>query len=265
MPSPAAKYLMPARLAVRQRLAFPAEFLAPLITVGLLLFVQNRIWVTAFTGKDLIEGYRQVQLSWYVLFTESIYFSAQGYFNSFSGEIKDGQIAYILGRPCSVLWYTVAQRMGTGLMNLATTGLAGGILMTLIAGPWPLESPLQVLFFVPSLLLGMTLQILFQTLVALTAFWMEENSAVYWIWSKFLLVFGTLLPLELLPASWQPWARLTPFPWILWAPARLGVRWSGIPDALFLVGVQLLVLVLVCLVLELVYRRALARVSHNGG
>lgn len=260
-----AKYLMAARLAMRHRLAYPAEFLGPLLVVCLILFVQSRIWATAFAGQSLIAGYSQVQLCWYVLWTETVYFSANGYFLAFSNEIKDGQIAYVIGRPCSVLWYTVAQRLGTGLLNLVVVGLAGGLEMTLCAGLCPVASLEQAAGFAASLLLGMLLQILCQTVLAMTAFWLEENSAIYWIWSKLLLVFGTLLPVELLPEAWHPVVWCTPFPWIMWAPGRLGTAWPGGGTALAMLGVQLVLAAGLAGLAAYMFRQASRKLSIQGG
>jgi ABC-2 type transport system permease protein len=99
----------------------------------------------------------------------------------------------------------------------------------------------------------------------MSAFWVEENSAFYWIFSKLSLVVGTLMPLELLPGGAQAAAWYSPFPALSYVPARLFSAWPGQAQAARLLCFQLAWLALAALACKGIYALARARLTVNGG
>jgi len=223
------KYSEAARLGLRNRLAYKGNVAGRLLTYCLFVFVFSRIWTSVFEGRPPIEGYGKEAAIWYFIVAEISAFGFARFFGTVGEDVKSGQIAYLLARPYSFVGYSFAQAIGPTLYDASLLALAGGILGSLFAGPIPLQGPAQALALLASLLLAACLQYLLQTALALTAFWVEENSAFYWIYQKFVLVCGTLIPLEFLPDVAQRVAFLTPIPWLTWAPARILSRWS--PEA----------------------------------
>jgi ABC-2 type transport system permease protein len=98
----------------------------------------------------------------------------------------------------------------------------------------------------------------------MTAFWLEENAAIFWIFQKLALVVGTFLPLEFLPRTVQAVARWTPFPYLSWASARIAVAWSA-PEALFLLAEQGAWVLAAALLCRAIFAAGRGKITVNGG
>jgi len=259
------KYGLAARLALKNRLAYPAEFLSPLLTFSLIVFVLLQVWAQVFRQNSLIAGFDYKALVWYFLSAELVIFATSSNFFQFSAEIKNGQIAYALGKPYSVYFYAWIQRYALALLQALVLLPVGFCLGFLNAGLPLLASPWQFFLGPLSFLLGIAIQLSAHLLLGLSAFWLEENSALYWIWAKLALVLGALLPVEFLPETWQPWILFSPFPWITWVPGRLCGAWPGLEKALSYVLVQgVLASALIFFGLG-VFSRAREKLSLQGG
>ena len=141
----------------------------------------------------------------------------------------------------------------SGGQPLAGSGLA-----------WLAGQGLRALLVVMSLLLSGSLNFYLQFSLAMTAFWLEENDAFYWIFQKIALVVGTLIPIELLPDAARAVAVWTPFPYIAYAPARIMVAFQ-LPEALRLMAVQLAWIAIGLVLARLVFAASSRKLSINGG
>jgi ABC-2 type transport system permease protein len=258
------KYAVAGEVAVRERLAYPGDLAGELLTYGLFVFIFSRIWAVAYSGQADIAGYDRAAATWYFIVTELVFFAGGRSFGAFARDVRDGQIAYDLGRPYGYLLYQYARMLGASLFRLPLFLAVGGTLGVLAVGPWRPDGGLAVAGVVLSFLLAISLQHLVYAVLGLTAFWFEENSAFYWIFSKLALVIGTLVPLEFLPAWLQPALRWLPFPYLTYAPARLAVRWSP-EQALELIAGQLVWIVLAAALGMAVFARGARRAAVQGG
>jgi ABC-2 type transport system permease protein len=274
----ARKYLLAGRIAVRNRWQYPAEQLGPLLTFSLFAFIQARIWAVAYAGTPEIAGYTQAASTWYFIVAEMAYMAGSGAFGQLARDIKDGQVAYILGRPFGFVLWNGAQRLALGLNQLLVLALPGILIGCLAVGPLAPAGPGQIAALLAALVLALAVQYCLQAAIAMTAFWFEENSAFIWIFSKIALVAGTLIPLEFLPDSWQSVLWWTPFPWLAWAPARIAVLpdagLAGLPGGgaapgaatwLVLLGMQLAWLAASAALASGVFRLAARRTTIQGG
>ncbi len=258
------KYFMAARLGIHTRLTYRGNALGRLLTYGLFVFVFSRIWTTVMAGKAELGGYGLSALVWYFIFAELPSFSYGRFFGTVAEDVKSGQIAYLVARPWSFLGYGFAQAMGPALLDLGSFLVAGLLLGLSFVGDCPLRDPAQVGALLLSLLLSGVIQYHFQAGIALTAFWIEENSAFLWIWQKLALVIGTLMPIELLPETARRVAVWTPFPWIAWAPGRIAVAWDWGQSPALLAGQAAWALGAI-LLSRLVYAAGRRRIAAQGG
>jgi ABC-2 type transport system permease protein len=258
------KYREAARVAVRNRLAYPGDLAGELVTYGLFVFVFSRIWVAAFAGKAEIAGYDRAMATWYFIFAELVFFACGRNFWTFARDIRDGQVAYALGRPYGFVLYQYAQSLGqAGLRTLPFAAL-GYLIGAFSAGPWLPTAAVQPFALVLAFFLAVSLQFMSQTCIALTAFWVEENSAFYWIYSKLALIIGTLMPLEFLPPSLMRIALFTPFPYLSYVPARIAVAWED-GRSWALIGGQCAWLAAFVLLSAAVFARGVRKTSIQGG
>ena len=89
-----------------------------------------------------------------------------------------------------------------------------------------------------SIALGITMQFFMQMALGLTAFRLEDNTALYLIFQKLVFMLGVFLPVEFLPGWAQAIAPFTPAYWAMEGFREVTLRSGGLAD----VAVPLLVL-----------------------
>ncbi|MBL8965385.1 MAG: ABC-2 family transporter protein [Spirochaetaceae bacterium] len=269
----ARKYGLIAATGLKSRLAYLANYAGSMLTYGLFVFVFSRIWTAAFLGRApaegqggaaTIAGYDRTMAIWYFIVAEISVFGFGRFFWRLADDVKSGQVAYLLARPYSFVGYHWAEAMGPALVDMAVFVAEGILIGLLVAGPPPLLEPARALAVLGSLLLAGSLQFFLQLSIAMTAFWVEENAAFFWIFQKLALVVGTLLPIEFLPDAARAVAVFTPFPSLSYAPARIAVAATG-SEALRLVAAQVLWLAGAVALANLVFRAARGKLAVQGG
>ena len=258
------KYGVAGELGLRNRAAYRGNLIGGLFTYGLFIFVFSRIWASAYAGKTGIAGYDYSMSVWYFIVAEISAFGFGHMYSSLADDMKSGQVAYLLTRPYSFVGYHWAQAMGQGLLDagiLLVEGIAAGLIL---AGVPAAASAWRLGLVVLSLLVAGSLQFFLQMAIAMTAFWVEENSAFFWIYQKLCLVIGTLLPIEFLPDLARRIALFTPLPSVAYAPARIAVAATP-PEAARLIGMQLGWLAFSVLACALVFRAGRSRLTVQGG
>jgi len=262
------KYGLAGATGLKTRLAYLGNYAGSILTYGLFVFVFSRIWTAAFESRagasGLIAGYDRATAIWYFIVAEVSVFGFGRFFWRLAEDVKSGQVSYLLGRPYSFVGFHYAESMGPALVDAAIFLVEGLLLGSLLAGPPALLGPGRTAALLLSLLLAGSLQFFLQLAIAMTAFWIEENAAFFWIFQKLVLVVGTLLPIEFLPARAQAAAAFTPFPSLSYAPARIAVA-AGPAEGAKLVAVQAAWLLGAVLLCETVYRLARKNLSVNGG
>ncbi len=256
-----------ASVAVRERATYRGNFMATLVTYGLFVFIFSRIWGTVYAGGISIAGYDRGMAIWYFIVAELSIFGLGRFGSSAAEEIKSGQVAYFLTRPFDYIRYNGAFALGPAFLEtglLAIFALAFG---TVTTGYFPMVSPVHGLVVVVSLILAGLCQFLFKFALAMTAFWVEENTAFFWIFQKVGLVAGTLLPLELLPPSWRKVIMLTPFPSFTWAPARLAAAFGpcGGSEVVGILALQVAWLLGGMVLCRIVFVAGRSSIVTNGG
>ncbi len=258
------KYLVAAFVSLRNKAAYPGNLLGSLLSYAIFVFVFSRIWGTIYSGRAPIAGYDGRMAIWYFIIAEVTAFGFGRFFISLAQDMKSGQVAYLLSRPYDFVLYHYADRMGAAIPEAAVLLALGLSMGATFAGPVPLASIAQAFFLLLSLLLAGSIQFLLQFSLAMTAFWVEENTAFFWIYQKLSLVVGTLVPLEFLPAIAQRLAWFTPFPSIAYAPARIAVAYTP-HEALRLAGLQAAWLLASALLCKAVFALGRSRLTVQGG
>jgi ABC-2 type transport system permease protein len=221
-----AKYFVIARVSFTNAIAYRAAAFSRFGFYTLFIYVFMSLW-RAIYSEGNVRGYSYVQIVWYLIMTELISFgSGTGIFIDMNRDVKDGTIAYHLGRPTHYVFYQFANSMGQVSLNMLSFGALACALGLLFVGPLTTFS----LFVLPALALSVALSILlnffFYMLIGLSAFVMEDNFALYLIYQKICFMLGMFLPVEFLPDWLQPVAKSLPFSYVYWAPAKLFVSYS---------------------------------------
>lgn len=258
------KYWLTGRTSLQNNLAYVANFLFDTLLYVFLVTIFIQLWRAIFSGGASIAGYSLPQMIWYSIITELIAFSGGSIFHDLNTEIKAGNIAYTLNKPYHYIWYQLANCAGTMLFKLLINGVAAVALGLIFVGPLPDFHWSQAPFILLAILNGMWLNLLILTSLGLTAFWLEENTAFFWIYQKLGFMLGLFLPLDFFPQWLQKVALYLPFPYITYAPAKLGVSFSW--DWFFRTAVlQCFMILGFGAIAFVIYRKGVKMLNVNGG
>jgi ABC-2 type transport system permease protein len=262
----ARKYVWLGLVAARSNLAYVGEVVTRTIFLGVILFIFLQLWRVTFaeSGEARLGGLTLTQMLWYLAITEAITLSGPRVAQEVDQDVRTGALAVQLIRPLAYPLSRLGMALGERLVRFALNAAVGALIALAFVGPIPL-APAGLLLFAVALLAAFVLDFLLLLLIGLGAFWIEDTSGLWLIYSRVTMILGgMLLPLELFPAGLQPILRALPFASIIYGPARMFVR----PDAAFLGDLllrQAVSAALAGVAVALIYRAGIRRIHANGG
>ncbi len=260
------KYLAVLHVSIASNLAYVMEVVLRALLLVVLVFVLAQLWKTTFTLQHArtLSGFSINAMIWYLLAAETIALSLPELSRRIDQEVRSGQLAYLLGRPCSYILYNFAQYLGERLFRLLMNALIGIVLALIIAGP-PQLSWQGVLAWPLTVWMALCIDFVVYFSIGLLAFWTEETRSFSFIYNRLALILGgVLVPLDIFPQPLRAIVQALPFSTILYGPARTLVHFE--PDRfVWLLVQQTLTLVVASIILLLIYRVAVRRVTLNGG
>lgn len=261
------KYVAITRINMQNSLAYAWDALGQGLIVIVFIFVFAQLWRVTFRAQntDVIGGLTLNMTIWYFVWAELVQLAKINPVRTIQDEVKDGTLAYTLGRPYHYILYHFFFGLGNVLVRMVVIFVFGGAVALLTAGlleTFRLETLPLVLLVT---LLAFILDYCVLASIGLLAFFVEDTSAFRLIYQKISFVIGgLLLPVDFLPHNIQGVVRVLPFNLVSYAPSKLFVKWDG-DQFLQVVGLQLLWIVILAGVLALIYRFGAERVSINGG
>ena len=257
-----AKCLAFARISAALTRAERGELLGRALFFPLILGVFSALWrAVAEAGMPI--AMRPSTLVWYVAATEWVLLSTPQIQFQIERDVRNGDIAYRLPRPVSYL--TAALAEGFGSLAMRAPIMAVAALLSAVAFAGLPEHPRGLLFLAPLGFCASAILMVFNVCMGILAFWFQAIAPIHWVWQKLSFVLGGLmLPLELFPEAIQWCARATPFPTVLYGPARF-MMGSGVEHA---AGLTLALALWLCVALGLavlLYGRVLRSIAINGG
>jgi ABC-2 type transport system permease protein len=260
------KYVAIAGTNLQNQLAYFWDFAWRSVFMVLIMFIFIQLWSATYKAQGVtrIAGLSLRDTIWYLVLAETVILGNIRFADKVAQEVRDGSIAYTLGRPYNYLLYHFAHGLGDALLRAALTFATGATLVWLILGPPPTrttELPAILLVLVMAYILDFCVH----GIIALSAFVIEDITAFQLIYQKITFILGgLLLPVDFLPDWLQRIANLLPFRLVAYAPGRLFVQFDTILFWGFLKG-QLLWISLCGAILILMFRWGTRRVSINGG
>ena len=260
------KYLAVMRVSIASNLAYMMEVFFRGLFLIVLIFVLGQLWKTTYSarGAKLLSGFSISDMIWYLAAAETIATSMPALTRPIDQEVRSGQLAYLLGRPCSYIFYNFAQYMGERLVRFTINGIVAAVVALVFVGP-PHLTWMGVVAWPPVTFLALCIDFVAYFSIGLLAFWTEDTNSFSFVFSRLTLVLGGVLaPLEIFPQPLRSIAQVLPFSAILYGPARTLVHFELYPF-LGLLEQQLITIAAGCVILFALYSVAIRRVSINGG
>jgi ABC-2 type transport system permease protein len=251
---------------LQNQLAYIWDALNRAFFIVLIMFIFAQLWTAAYAsrGATVISGLTLTATIWYFLVAEMIELGKFRHDMAISAEVKDGSIAYTLGRPYNYLAYHFFHGLGDTSIKMVLIFLLGAPIAFYYGG-----LPAVDLRTLPAVglvvILALILDFCFMSMIGLLAFVTEDTASFRIIYQKLVFILGGLLiPLDFLPRWLQEIARVLPFSLTTYAPAKLFVSftWDQFGQIIIM---QAIWLVLAGLMLWGQYRWAVRRLVVNGG
>ena len=131
-------------------------------------------------------------------------------------------------------------------------------------GSFPSLSIIQILLVLLSSALATIINILLIVSIGLISFYIEDANPFYWLYSKFILVIGTIFPIEYFPSVLQPIIKFSPIYVVSYGPAKLFVDFSTSMCIEILIS-QVIYLAISFMICHLIYSKGVKKLNVNGG
>ena len=261
------KYLFIYKSEVMSNLQYVFNIVTGFIGYFIFIFVFLNLWQYIYSDpNELINGYNMNQMIWYVIITEILWMSLGGrkLCRKISDDVRGGNIAYNLNKPYNYISYSLFNHLGDATVKGVIYVVLGLLTGLLFLGEFPSINILSFIGVLISCCLATVISTLLIIFLGLFAFFMEDASPLYWIYSKFILVLVTLFPIEYFPKVLQPIINLSPIYVVSYGPAKLFVDFS-LSNFFVVIFAQIIYIGIGYLLCSILYKKGVKRLNVNGG
>ncbi len=261
------KYLFILKSEFMSSLQYAFNIVFGFIGYAVLMFVFFQLWQYLYSDpNELINGYTMNEMIWYVIITEILWSSLGGrkLCTKICNDIKSGNIAYNLCKPYSYIGYALSSHLGSIIIKTVIYIFLGMTLGFLFLGSFPELSAISIFVVLISSVLALVISTLLILAIGLLSFKIEDAQPFYWLYSKFILIIGTLFPIEFFPEIVRPILNYSPIFAICYGPAKLFVHFD-FRYALEVIGIQIIYLIVVYLICLFLYKKGVKKLNVNGG
>ena len=261
------KYLYIFKLEVMTNLQYAFDFFVGFIGYCIHIFIFLNLWQYIYSDpNELINGYNMNQMIWYVIITEILWTSigGRGLCKKICDDVRSGNIAYNLNKPYNYVEYSLFNHLGAVVVRFIIVSILGIVLGLIFLHSFPELSVLGIFAVLFTCLLANIINILLVISIGLISFFIEDANPFFWLYSKMILIIGTIFPVEFFPKVMQPIIKFSPIYVVSYGPAKLFVDFS-ISNFIQILLFQLGYIVLSFVICHLIYKKGVRKLNVNGG
>lgn len=182
------------------------------------------LWSSVFTNHLSIFSYSQEKLVTYILIisllSSLILLTRTA---DVSADILSGDVMNYFLKPFSFFKFLISREIADKLLNLFFTMIEIFILILILKPHIFIQAnPFSYILFLFSLIVGGIISFFISLNLSFIAFWSNEIWAPRWIYSIFTwFLAGSFFPLDILPKKVYSFLLLTPFPYLIYLPAKV--------------------------------------------
>lgn len=240
---------------------------AKLLVYFLMIFVFMELWKYIYSDpNEIINGYTMNQMIWYVMITEVLWYSLGGSVlcRKISNDVKGGNIAYNLNKPYNYVEFSLWSHLGEILIKTILYILCAFLIGVFMIGEFPNISFGGIIAVLLTGILATVINTLLVIFVGLFAFIMEDSNPLYWLYSKLILILGTLFPIEFFPKIIQGVFKYSPIYVVSYGPAKLFVDFS-IEKLISILIAQVIYIFISYGLCMILYKKGVRKLNVNGG
>lgn len=218
------KYLAIFNISWQNMLVYRLNFSLWRLRSVLQLLLVYFVWWSVFQNQSEVFGYTQTTIITYIMIAalvRSIVLSSR--IMDIGGHINEGGIVNFLIKPIDFIGFYFARDLADKLLNISFVVVELAIIIQLLKPNIIVQTDLSILvLFISSILLAIILYFSLSFIFGLLAFWLENIWGIYFLFFMFIEGFGGgLFPIDILPGALAKILLLTPFPYLLYFPAKV--------------------------------------------
>jgi ABC-2 type transport system permease protein len=235
------KYLVAYSISLQETLQRRSTLIMDRIGGFAVVLSLYSFWNALLGTKPSFLGYTRPEMLTYVLvinILRSFVFTGRGW--QLVGEISSGKISSYLVRPISYHGYGLALDLAQKTVHVVSAFLEVALLAAVVRGGLflPRDPATWVLFLIAAVLASL-LFFFMEFLVASLAFWTSESGGPLFCFELFLsFAAGAFFPLDVLPEGLRRALSATPFPYMVYFPARVFLEKVSLTEGVRLLGIE---------------------------
>ncbi len=261
------KYLCIYKSEVMSNMQYVLNIIISMITYIVLIFILFNLWNYIYQDENqIINGYTKNQMIWYVIITEIIWSATAGrkLCQKICDDVRGGNIAYAMNKPYSYISYILFSHLGETTIKSIVGTIIGMFLGILFLGEFPNISVQGVIIVIISSILAVIINTLLITSIGLFSFFIEDAHPIYWLYSKIILILGTMFPIEFFYGILGRVISFSPIYVTCYGPAKLFVDFSY-KNAICILMAQIIYLFIAWAICYALYRKGVKKLNVNGG
>ena len=261
------KYLFIYKTEVMSNLQYIFNILVGFIGYFIMMFIFLNLWKYIYSDpNEVINGFTMNQMIWYIIITEILWSTVSGrkFCHKIANDVKGGNIAYNINKPYNYIGYSLFNHLGACTVKGFMYTVLGIIVGYVFLGSFPSLSIFSILAVLLTCILATVISTLLIIFVGLFSFIIEDSTPFYWLYSKIILLFGTIFPIEYFPKVVQPILKFSPVFAVNYGPAKLFVDFS-FNTFIVVVIAQIIYIIIAYTLCALVYKKGVKRLNVNGG
>lgn len=261
------KYLFIFKTELMSSLQYIFNILFGFVSYFIHIFIFMNLWKYIYSDpNELINGYSMNEMIWYVIITEILWSVVGGrrLCRKISNDVKNGNIAYNINKPYNYIGYALSSHLGEVTIKFIIYTILGLFLGLVFLKSFPNLNILSILGVLITSILAIIIDTLFITFIGLFSFTIEDSGPFYWVYSKLILIFGTMFPIELFPKVLKTIIRYSPILAISYGPAKLFVDFT-LNNFIKIFILQIIYLIIAYSLCSLIYKKGVKNLNVNGG
>ena len=261
-----APYLAYFKKSFLNRGAYRFDHLMSILSTCLRMFIFWEIYKALYGGRQEVDGITMSMVT--TNFILSMGLEAAFYVDDFfmPHRINNGSITTELLRPISFKGRMIAENMGNAAFNLLFRFAPAFVIACIIIGIQSPASPIMLVLFVVSAILGYGVLWTISFTVQLLAFWLINVWSMVTIKNVFINVLsGTMIPLWFMPGWMEGVLKYTPFSSIYFTPVQIYLGELSFQEIGVKCGVQILWIALIYFIGDVLWRFGQKKLVVQGG
>lgn len=259
------KYFEIFKISYKNALAYFLEAFSRTIDLTIRLIIFNQLYIVTYRSQNtsLINDLARNEVLWILMFVQSFHLS-QALLKDIIANIQSGQITVYLNKPFYFPLFQLAEFVGTEGIRVIMNLFLGSVITFLSVGGFNFNT-FHVIYAFPLAIGTLILGFLQVFIFALFAFWMEDSSSLFRIYSKIDIVLGgSVFPPALFPKVLKQITVLLPFANGAYIVGKTIVKFERNEYFLALKLQFLWILLFLCLIVIL-YRKGTKKLVLQGG